>query len=260
MKPSTNKPEKPTSDEGVRLSKRVAALFSCSRSEAEHYIEGGWVSVDGVVVEMPQFRVLDQTVTLAADASLAPPPSITLLYHKPAGHLFGGDNVNSIGSAVLREITSANRASDDRSGCAMLQQHLARLTLPCPLEPAASGLVVLTQDGRITRKLIEDAKTIEQEIIVEVRENKDVLSNSGLQRLNFGLAYQGKPCQPMKVSWQNENRLRFAVKAPLPGQIEDMCKTVGLSVVSIKRIRIGRVPMAGLPVGQWRYLGDHERF
>ena len=57
-------------DEGERLAKRVAALVPCSRREAEQYIAGGWVRVDGQVVEEPQFRVLGQRVTLDAGASL----------------------------------------------------------------------------------------------------------------------------------------------------------------------------------------------
>ena len=48
--------------EPVRLAKRVAALAQCSRREAEMYIEGGWVRVDGVTVEEPQFKVLEQHV------------------------------------------------------------------------------------------------------------------------------------------------------------------------------------------------------
>lgn len=251
-------------EESIRLSKRVVALAGCSRSEAEHFIEGGWVSVDGKVVEIPMEKIKpEQTVTLSPEATLAPLPSITLLYHKPAGQTFGADNQHSIASIVQREITAANRAADERAGSAdltMLHRHLARLMLPCPIEPLISGLVVFTQDGRIARKLIEDAKLIEQEIIVEVKEGKDALSASALKRLNHGLSFQGKQLPPCKVSWQNESRLRFAIKGPKPGQIVDMCQQVGLTVLAMKRIRIGRLPMAGLPVGQWRYLGDNEKF
>jgi 16S rRNA uridine-516 pseudouridylate synthase and related pseudouridylate synthases len=82
----------------------------------------------------------------------------------------------------------------------------------------------------------------------------------GLKRLNHGLIFNGKPIAPCKVSWQNETRLRFAIKAVRIGQIAHMCERVGLEVLSIKRIRLGRVPMAQLPVGQWRYLYADERF
>ena len=247
-------------DEGIRLSKTVAALANCSRSEAERYIEGGFVRVDGVVVATPQFRVRHETVTLADNAALTELPSITLIYHKPAGKAFGADNQSSIPSAVGREISAENRTADDASGITLLPRHLTRLTVPCPVETSMAGLVVLTQDGRIARKLIEDAKTLEQEIIVEVKEEQSALPANGLRKLGNGLSFQGKPLPPCKVSWQSEKRLRFAIKGPRPGQIVDMCQQVGLTVVSMKRIRIGRLPMAGLAVGQWRFLLDGERF
>lgn len=53
----------------IRLSKRLAELTACSRREAELYIEGGWVSVDGEVIEEPQFKVLDQRVELLPGAA-----------------------------------------------------------------------------------------------------------------------------------------------------------------------------------------------
>ena len=56
--------------EPVRLAKRLAEMLSCSRREAEQYIEGGWVTVDGEVVEEPQFRVLHQKIELSNVASL----------------------------------------------------------------------------------------------------------------------------------------------------------------------------------------------
>lgn len=65
---------------------------------------------------------------------------------------------------------------------------------------------------------------------------------------------------PIKVSWQNETRLRFALKGAQPGQIAHMCTSVGLQVLAMKRIRIGRMSMAKLQPGLWRYLMAHERF
>ena len=73
-------------NEPVRLAKRLAEMLPCSRREAEQYIEGGWVSVDGMVVEEPQFRVQNQTIGLSPDASLLALTPVTLLLHKPAGY------------------------------------------------------------------------------------------------------------------------------------------------------------------------------
>ncbi len=62
------------------------------------------------------------------------------------------------------------------------------------------------------------------------------------------------------MSWQSERRLRFALKGIDPSLLPWMCEQVGLAVVAIRRIRIGRLPLAGLPAGQWRSLLPHERF
>lgn len=238
--------------ESIRLAKRVAEMMSCSRSQAEQYIEGGWVTVDGVVVEEPGFRVQDQTIELLPQATPAPVEPVTILLHKPAG-------VNTFAdvSAALQLISPDTRIDDDRSGLRFLKRHLSGLTLTDHLETDASGLIVLTQDWRVKRKLMEDAARVEQEYIADVTGE---LIPDGLALLNHGLAFNGKPLAPMKVSWQKETRLRFALKGVQRGQIGIMCEKVGLTVQTIKRIRIGRMPMAGLPVGRWRYLLDHERF
>jgi 23S rRNA pseudouridine2604 synthase len=85
-----------------------------------------------------------------------------------------------------------------------------------------------------------------------------------LQRLNQGLANQGQPLPPVKVSLnstsQTSSKLRFAVKGSHPGLLAYLCERVGLRILGMKRIRVGRVAMARLPLGQWRYLQSHERF
>ena len=125
------------------------------------------------------------------------------------------------------------------------------------LETYASGLMVFTQDWHVARKLVDDAATVEQEYIAEV--SGDLIPN-GLALLNHGLSFNRRPLAPIKVSWQNETRLRFALKAGQRGQIAHMCEMVGLKLLNLKRIRIARIPMASLPVGQWRYLKGYERF
>ncbi len=232
----------------VRLSKRLAELLPCSRREAELYIEGGWVAVDGQVVEEPQFKVTGQAIALLPGARAESQPPATLLLHKPAG-------VSCEQASEL--LGAASRAADDASGMRLLRRHLQRLSVPLALEPEASGLLVLTQNWGVIRKLTDDFSKIEQEYIVEVA---GTLEPQQLAQLNHGLSYQGRALAPCKVSWQSETRLRFALKAPQPGQIAHVCRSVGLQVLGIRRIRIGRLTMGKLPSGQWRYLGASERF
>ncbi|HEY3046537.1 MAG TPA: rRNA pseudouridine synthase [Polaromonas sp.] len=247
--------------EPQRLAKRLAEMLACSRREAEQYIEGGWVTVDGVVVEEPQFRVLDQTIALAKDASLLALTPVTLLLHKPVGYeadLGGAANGKALPAAQL--LSAASQSPNDRSGIRPLKKHFSAAALATPLATEASGLVVFTQDWRVARKLQEDASTLEHEVIVEV---SGEIKPGGLERLNridHGFTFNGVLLPPAKVSWQSEARLRFALKGALPGQVAYMCESVGLRVEAMKRIRLGRVPMSQLQPGQWRYLLPHERF
>jgi len=236
----------------IRLAKRVAELRGCSRREAELTIAGGWVKVDGIVVEEPQFRVADQRIDIDPHADLAQAEPVTLLLHKPPGY-----RTTEGEPPASQLLTPDTLWPEDRAGIRPLKKHFAQLTLCVPLETDASGLVVFTQDWRIARKLTEDAATLEHEVIVEVA--GEMVPN-GLKRLNRGIPFNGRTPPTIKVSWQNETRLRVALKGAQIGQIAHLCEAVGLQVLSMKRIRLGRVPLGKLPEGQWRYLLEDERF
>lgn len=243
--------------EPIRLARRVAELTGCTRVEAEAYIRNGWVRVDGQVVETPQLRVTDEAVALDSEARRAPVEPATLLFHKPAGF----DAFNGIGSAAMG-VAADTHWADDPAEQRVLQRHFERLTPLVPLEPEASGLIVLTQDGRIWRRLTEDAAQIEHEVLVQVEGR---IAPYGLHKLAHGLVVEGRELPPCKVSWQNETTLRFAVKGAVPGQLQAMCATVDLAVKAIRRLRIGRIaigkgPEGAMPPGKWRYLPIGERF
>ena len=249
--------------EPVRLAKRLAEILACSRREAEQYIEGGFVTVDGVVVEEPQFRVGNQSIALSPGASLLGQTSVTILLHKPAGYE-SRDADHASGDAstptAAQLLTVANRSPADRSSIKPLKKHFSTSELATPLATAASGLVVFTEDWRVVRKLREDAKVLEHEVVVEV---SGQIKPGGLERLNridHGFTYNGALLSPAKVSWQSEARLRFALKGEVPGQIAYLCESVGLTVEAMKRLRVGRLPLSQLPPGQWRYLMPYERF
>ena len=238
--------------EPVRLSKRLTELLPCSRREAELYIEGGWVAVDGQVVEEPQFKVAEQRIELLPGATPEEVPMVSLLLHKPAGYGIG-DGPNS----VQRLLSHANHWAEDHSGIRPVKKHLLRQKMIGSLETDTSGLLVFTQNWGVTRHLENANKPLEEEYVAKVSGH---LGEGGLEKLKRGLKLPDRQLPPCKVSWQNETHLRFALKAPQPGQIRQMCAAVGLKLLGLRRIRIGAVSMAKLPAGQWRYLLPNERF
>jgi 23S rRNA pseudouridine2604 synthase len=262
-------------------------LKNCSRREAELYIEGGWVLVNGVVVEDPPFRVTHQTVTLHPDATLLGTDAVTLILHKPPGWLDGVDSDDDEDDeddapppAKVRTgparggkpqprtplncralMTAAQHCPHDDPSIRMLKRHLSHLEADVPLETGASGLVVFTQDWRVTRKLSEDMGSMEHELVVDVRGE---VQAEALQKIARLLKDERNPLPQAKVSVNSaspeRSKLRFAVKGAHPGLIAYLCERAQLDLLAIKRIRLGRVVLSDLPEGQWRYLSVHERF
>jgi 23S rRNA pseudouridine2604 synthase len=252
--------------ETIRLTKRVAEQLGCSRREAELYIEGGWVRLDGQMVDAPGLRVAPtQSIELASGARAEEVPPITLVLHKPVGFEAGLSSASGHAHAArsqgaplaLTLVRPETRYTESGPPVRVLGKHFQGLECFTPLPTEGCGLVVYTQDRRMARKLSEDIETLEQECIVEVAGE---IAPGGLQKLCHGLSFNDRPLPPIKVSWQNERRLRFALKGIRPGQIPAMCEAVGLRVVSLKRIRIGQLPLSKLPEGQWRYLMPWEKF
>lgn len=231
-------------EEGIRLAKRVAALAGVSRREAELLIENGAVRVDGVPQMLPQSRVLPhQKVEIEAGAKPEPIVPVTLLLYKPAG--MATDTAH-------RLLIAANHHEPERAGLRFLPAHAKAQRCMTPLETGASGLVAYTQEFRIERKLQEDAGILEHEVMVDVA---GPVSPEVLARL------ERSPAR-VSIGRQSDEQtgLRFALKGAQPGQIAHICDNVGLRILAMRRIRIGRVPLAGLQPGQWRYLAPHERF
>jgi 23S rRNA pseudouridine2604 synthase len=242
--------------ESLRLSKRMAQLGLCSRREADEYIERGWVKVDGVVVDVLGSRVLPgQTITLERRASQAQARRATILMHKPIGYVSGQAEDGYKPAAVL--VTAASQHAAERGGMRFSPALLRGLAPAGRLDIDSTGLLVLTQDGRIARKLIGEDSSIEKEYLVRVEGD---LSPENLARLNHGLVLDGKPLKPARVDWQNRDQLRFVLREGKKRQIRRMCEVVGLRVTGLKRVRIGRVMLGDLPEGKWRFLAAAESF
>lgn len=228
----------------------------CSRREADSYIEQGLVFVDGERVSELGTKILpSQKITLAKGAQVQQQARVTILLHKPMAYVSGQAEDGYQPAVTL--VNAASRFAGDKSPLRFTPAHLKGLAPAGRLDIDSTGLLVLTQDGRIAKLLIGDDSKVEKEYLVRVQGN---LSEQSLKLLNHGLSLDGQALRPAKVSWQNEDQLRFVLREGKKRQIRRMCEMVGLRVVGLKRVRIGQIKLSDLPVGQWRYLGEHERF
>jgi 23S rRNA pseudouridine2604 synthase len=242
--------------EKVRLSKLMSEQGLCSRREADSYIERGLVKVDGVTVSELGTKIFpNQKITLERAAQAQQQARVTILINKPVGYVSGQAEDGYQPAVTL--ISAASRYSGDTSQLRFSPAQLRGLAPAGRLDIDSQGLLVLTQDGRIAKQLIGEDSQIEKEYLVRVQGR---LAENGLALLNHGLSLDGQKLKPAKVSWQNEDQLRFVLKEGKKRQIRRMCELVGLRVTGLKRVRIGRVKLGDLPQGQWRYLREDERF
>lgn len=241
--------------EPIRLSKLMAERGLCSRREADTYIERGWVYVDGQKIDVLGTRV-DPTceITLSTQARSAQQQRVTILLHKPVGYVSGQPEPGYTPAVTL---IRRDTQWQDGGGPAFAPAMLKGLAPAGRLDIDSTGLLVLTQDGRIARRLIGDDSDVEKEYLVRVEGR---LSEDGLRLLNHGLSLDGKALRPAQVAWQNDDQLKFILKEGRKRQIRRMCELVGLRVTALKRVRIGKVTLGRLPLGQWRCLRDDEHF
>jgi 23S rRNA pseudouridine2604 synthase len=248
-----------SSNEGIRLSKHLAEQGLASRREADEWIEAGWVRVDGALAVLGQRIRPGQRVEIDPAARREQAQRVTVLLHKPIGYVSGQAEDGYRPAAML--VTPANRWSGDPTRIPFRPGQLRGLAPAGRLDIDSTGLLVLTQDGRIAKHLIGDDSRIEKEYLVRVAPvAPGSVRDDALALLQHGLSLDGKALKPAKVSWQNEDQLRFVLREGRKRQIRRMCELVGFKVLGLKRVRIGRVVLGKLPPGQWRYLGEHEKF
>lgn len=246
--------------EPVRLSKRMSELGLCSRREADEWIERGWVRVDGAIVSELGSKVLPhQRITVERQASAQQARRVTVLLNKPMGYVSGQAEDGYKPAVTL--ITPDSRWKEDKTPMQFHPSQLRSLVPAGRLDIDSVGLLVLTQDGRIAKQLIGEDFSVEKEYLVRVQYSKPGrLPEAGLKLLNHGLSLDGKKLLPAKVRWQNEDQLSFILREGKKRQIRRMCEAVGLKVLGLKRVRIGRITLGDLPTGQWRYLRPDEKF
>ena len=256
----------------MRLNKRMAELGLCSRREADDWLARGWVRVNGQQAQVGQSVMPTDAIEVLPQARDQQGGRVTILLHKPMGYVSGLPEDGHQSAAVL--VQPRNRWRDDRTPRRFEAAHTRGLAPAGRLDIDSTGLLVLTQDGRVAKALIGEHSGVEKEYLVRVHFAPNGPRGSGvvtqdvqavfdprqLARLRHGLSLDGQPLRPAQVDWQNPEQLRFVLTEGKKRQIRRMCEQVGLHVVGLKRIRIGRIVLGNLPQGQWRYLGEHERF
>jgi len=240
--------------EKIRLSKRMSELGLCSRREADDYIEKGWVQVDGETVSELGSKVYPtQQITLRSAAQNTQQQRVTILLNKPIGYVSGQAEHDYKPAITL--LDDATRWTEDSSPLRFHRSQLLGLAPAGRLDIDSQGLLVLTQDGRIAKQLIGEDSKVDKEYLVRVQ---GPLKDSGLALLNQGLKLDGEYLKPAKVTWQNEDQLRFILREGKKRQIRRMCDVMKTSVAELQRVRVMNIKLGTLKPNEYRELKGQE--
>jgi 23S rRNA pseudouridine2604 synthase len=253
---ATGSPPRGLAKESPRLSKLVSELAPCSRREADEWIENGWVSVDGVVINRLGARVNPKAKIMIKEVARArSTESVSIVFNKPRD--FPGPAAEEGREAIAALIRADNHWAEDNTPLSFQPTHLRGLAQAGRLETEEGGMLAFTQEGSVARRLSGGDSRLEKEYHVRV---EGELAADGLDLLRHGLALDNVKLPRAQVSWLSDQQMRFVLPDGKKGQIQRMCELVGLQVTDIKRVRIGSVSLGKLPPGQWRYLRADERF
>ena len=240
--------------EKIRLAKLMSVRNICSRREAEKLIFSGQVLVNGSPWLDPAKKVNEfDDISILQEGALELDQKLTILLNKPLGYVSGQAEDENIPAVKL--VIPKNK---DLNFNSQIKFHKSLQLAPAGrLDIDSTGLLVLTESGVIAKQLIGENSLVEKEYRVKVEGS---INEALLDRLRFGLSLDGKKLKKAKVEAPEDHVLQFTLTEGKKRQIRRMCEAVGLNIVSLKRVRIGKVKLGALKYGHWRFLEAHEEF
>lgn len=237
-----------------RVAKLMAARGLCSRREAERLIDAGCVVVDGEPVRTQGAKAAPAADIRISDAGAGLLGGrATVLLHKPVGIVSTQPEAGQTPAWRLVRATTRRGALDAATERAVLADPQS-LSVAGRLDRASRGLLVLTQDGTVARRII-GGQGVEKAYLVRT---EPPATDGQLRKLNAPMRLDGQLLQPMRVTRIDTDTLRFVLVEGRKHQIRRCARTVGLAVTDLFRVAVGPLVLGDLPEGCWRLATDEE--
>jgi 23S rRNA pseudouridine2604 synthase len=236
-----------------RVAKLMANRGLCSRREAERLIEQGLVVVDGVVMREQGCKAApDADIQIAAGGAAQLAAQLTILLHKPVGIVSTQPEAGQTPAWKLVTPKQAHRV--ERDVVARASAEPWTLSVAGRLDRASRGLLVMTQDGSVARRII-GGHGVEKCYLVRTGEPPTDLQ---IRKLRGPLRLDEQLLQPMRVERVADDTLRFVLVEGKKHQIRRVCRRFGLNVLDLYRTAIGPLAIGDLPEGKWRAARPEE--
>ncbi|MBR4057253.1 MAG: rRNA pseudouridine synthase [Oscillospiraceae bacterium] len=225
-----------------RLQKYIARMGVCSRRKAEELIADGRVTVDGVPatlgisVEPGCNEIKIDGKRIAVEEEL-----VYIMLNKPRGY-----------------VTTTQDERGRKTVMELVRDVGTRVYPVGRLDMFSEGLLLLTNDGKLTKYLTHPSHDVEKQyltrVVGDMQRAKEILKAP--------MSLDGRALKPFQFRVLNENEngtlLLFTISEGRNRQIRRMCEAAGLRVVRLRRIAEGDLLLGDLPVGKWRFLTDAE--
>ena len=227
----------------MRLQKYLALSGVASRRTAEKMIQDGRVSVDGVTItEMGVQVEIGQDIRVDGKLVTPEPEKKYIMYHKPAG-----------------EVTTASDPEGRATVLDKVRDYPVRLYPVGRLDYDSEGLLLLTNDGDLTERMLHPSQEVEKTYLARV---SNELTIAEAKRLEAGVMVDGRKTSRAKVKILGFKGLYTDILVTIHEgrnrQVRKMVEQVGHQVVMLRRIRFGPLKLDDLPRGMWRELTDEE--
>ena len=220
----------------MRLNKYISSLNIASRREADKLIKDGKVKVNGEIIINPAIQV-GENDKIICDIENYKNEKIYIKLNKPVGYVV------------------SNNKKEGKPIYKLLDEKLKKLYPVGRLDKDSKGLILFTNDGIFSRKIIGEESECEKEYYVKLEGN---ISDGALKKLEFGISLDGKKLKPAIVKRVSKNSFNIILKEGRNRQIRRMCEKVGFEVILLKRLRISNIYLNDLQEGKFEYLTKDE--
>jgi 23S rRNA pseudouridine2605 synthase/23S rRNA pseudouridine2604 synthase len=223
----------------MRIQKFLSAAGICSRRRGEALIKAGRVSLNGQIVVELGTKIDPRNDQLSVDGNPIKyePSMLYIALNKPVDYV---TSCRHPGEKIVLDLVD-----------------IAQRVYPIGrLDKDTTGLLLLTNDGRLHHKLTHPSFSHEKEYDVTVAKP---ITDGALQKMAAGLPMMESKTRPARVQRVASRRFRIILKEGKNRQVRRMVRKVGNQVTRLKRIRVAGIKLGQLPPGKWRHLTAKEK-
>ncbi len=227
--------------EGIRLNKYIANAGVCSRREADTFISTGLVTVNGKIVTELGVRVMPGDEVKFNDEKINPEKKVYILLNKPKDYVTTLDDPE--GRRTVMDLI--------KNACPERVYPVGRL------DRNTTGLLLLTNDGELTKKLTHPSYNKKKLYHVEVDQP---ISKEHIERIAEGIELEDGPIVVDSISYVDNLKTEVGIELHSGRNriVRRIMEHFGYNVKRLDRVYFAGLTKLNLPRGRWRFLTDQE--